>query len=231
MLRWFGGAAAGRAALQLAGPRLRIGDELRQRLHRQLRADDQHLRRAETQADRGEILRRIVGHPLHDQRVDGQRAVRAQQQRVPVRLGPGDDLGADIAAGACAVLDDDRLAEAFRHAGDQHARQGVEVAAGAEGHHQAERPVGEAGLRTGQRGRGEAGARASAARRGIPAGQRLRAICSSPLARLRAPGASQPPQCAARQGNWLPCLWPWPRCCGYTPRNAARAREKGTVRG
>ncbi len=67
---------------------------------------------------------------------------RAEQQRVAVGLRLCDHLGADIAAGAALVVDDDLLAEIGRHADRDDARDQVGRPARRERHHHAQRLVG-----------------------------------------------------------------------------------------
>ena len=91
---------------------LRIGDELRDRVHRHGRMHDQHL----AVAGRSEIGRRsllqVERQLLVHRRIGGQRAGQDDQQRVAIGRGLRDRLGADIAAGAGAVLQDEGLLEA-----------------------------------------------------------------------------------------------------------------------
>ena len=61
--------------------------------------------------NRCKILDRIVARRGRYRRDDGQRAGISQEQRIAVRGRFRDFARADCAAGARAVLDDDRLAE------------------------------------------------------------------------------------------------------------------------
>ena len=65
---------------------------------------------------------------------------RHQQEGVAVGFGAGDLFGGDIAAGADARVEDDRLTEGLRHLGAEHPRDHVRVAAGSKPLHEADRP-------------------------------------------------------------------------------------------
>ena len=65
-----------------------------------------------------------------------------RQQRVAVGLGGVDRLGADIAAGAAAVLDHERLAEPLLKPGREDSRHGVDAAAGRFADDDLDRPIG-----------------------------------------------------------------------------------------
>ena len=65
---------------------------------------------------------------------------RHQQEGVAVGFGAGDLFGGDIAAGADASVEDDRLTERLRHLGAEHPRDHVGVAAGGKPLHEADRP-------------------------------------------------------------------------------------------
>ena len=80
-----------------------------------------------------------------------------EQQRVAVARRLRHHLGADDAAGAAAVVDDDLAAGDLRQLGADDARDDVDGAAGRERHDQADRPIG-IGLRL---RRGRAGERES----------------------------------------------------------------------
>jgi hypothetical protein len=80
------------------------------------------------QTDRREVVERIVAGGRIERRVDRQ-IRRAEQERVAVRRRVGRLVGADIAAGAAAVLDDDLLAPDLGQALRQRTRQRVTAAA------------------------------------------------------------------------------------------------------
>ena len=75
--------------------------------------DRQDKRHAQEVGDRREILRRIERHLLVQARIDHDRRARRDQQRVAVGRGLGDHGRADVAAGAAAVVDDERLLHRF----------------------------------------------------------------------------------------------------------------------
>jgi hypothetical protein len=62
---------------------------------------------------------------------------------VAIGLRLGDDVAADRAASAAAVVDDDRLPQTFLHPAGQRTADDVRDATGAERHDHAHRPVGE----------------------------------------------------------------------------------------
>ena len=90
------------------------------------------------QADRREILARVVADVGIERRVDRKRA-RRDQKRVAVGRGLGDLARRDGAAGAAAVLDHDGLAEPRAHPLGDDARDHVVAAAGRVGHDQRDR--------------------------------------------------------------------------------------------
>ena len=95
---------------ELAFVRLRVVDELWQRLHRQRRGNDEDVGRATDHRDGREILDRIVGQLAH-RRIRAVCAHVADHQRVAVGRGARGCLRADDAAAAALVLDDDGLAK------------------------------------------------------------------------------------------------------------------------
>ena len=105
------------------------------------------MRAAADQGDRRELRLHVVGHACLDDRVHGQRPVRAEQQGVPIRPRLGHRLRADGAAAAGAVLHHDRLAQHLPHADGDEPALDVGAGAGGEGHDQPQRPVGEGRLR------------------------------------------------------------------------------------
>ena len=90
------------------------------------------------QADRREILARVVADVGIERRIDRERA-RRDQKRVAVGLGLRHLARRDGAAGAAAVLDHDGLAEARAHPLGDDARDHVVAAAGRVGHDQRDR--------------------------------------------------------------------------------------------
>src|SRR6516225_119184 len=83
----------------------------------------------------------IVMHALLDRRNDGVRHV-GEQEGVAVRRGFGGNLDAEAAAGAGAVVDDDLLAERFRHSLADEASEHVGAAARRIGHDEGDGTIG-----------------------------------------------------------------------------------------
>jgi len=96
--------------------------------------------------NRRECLAGIERHRPVEKFIDALEAGRGHQQRVAVRLRLGDDVGADIAARARTILDDDRLAERLRELLAHRAGEHVDQPARRERRDHADRPVG-VGLR------------------------------------------------------------------------------------
>jgi len=74
--------------------------------------------------------RRIEIELLVEGDIAGDRRELRREQRVAVGFGAIDRLGADIAAGAAAVLDHERLAQMLLEAGGENSRHGIDAAAG-----------------------------------------------------------------------------------------------------
>ena len=129
------GAHAGGGEGQAPRMRPRVGDEVEHALRRHRRMDDQQAFGLEHQRDRREIAHRVVGHRGKEADVDGVGAEAARDQRVAVGRGLGDRVGADVAPGAGAVLDQHRLSPALGHACADEARIEVGDAARRERHH------------------------------------------------------------------------------------------------
>jgi hypothetical protein len=147
-------AEALRAPAHFAGIGLGIGDQLRHRLHRQVRMHGDDQRRLHHLGDRHEHLHRVVADVLVHGGAGGERATRRQQDGVAVGVGARDELGADAAArAAAAVLDHDALAEHRAEPVGDDARHAVGRPAGRERHDHLDRLLGRPGLRL--RGAGE----------------------------------------------------------------------------
>ena len=145
-----GRAGRARAERERAGLRPRVVDQLAHRLHRQRGVDDEDVRHLRDQRHRHEVLLRVVRDLRVQARVDRVRAHRAHQQRVAVAGRLGDEVRADAAARAGAVVDDDRLAPRLLQLLRDAAAHDVERPAGRERHHEADR-LGRIGLRGGRR--------------------------------------------------------------------------------
>ena len=98
----------------------------------------QHVRHPRDAGDRREVADRVVRHLGVQPRVDGVRGDRAHHDRRAVGRGLGGDVGAEVAAGAGPVVDEDD-AEAVLDLLGQRAGDDVERAAGRIGHDEAER--------------------------------------------------------------------------------------------
>ena len=133
-----GAAVAGRAVVQLARPGARERDELLQVLRRHVGMDDVQARHLGEQRDRLEVLDRVVGELVEDERVDRERADVAEDQRVLV--GRRGDLGhRDVAGAARLVVDVDALAEQLAELDRGRAGDDLRAAAGRERHDEADR--------------------------------------------------------------------------------------------
>jgi hypothetical protein len=115
-------------------------DQVLDRFHRQRGMHDQDAGDDGDHGHRGEILADIVRQVFHQADVDGV-AGRAQQQGVAVGGGLGDDVRAEYAAGAGAVVDQDALAQCLGESRRQGARGDVHRSAGGKGHDEAYRLV------------------------------------------------------------------------------------------
>jgi hypothetical protein len=113
------------------------------------------VRRQVGEPDRDKILQRVVAELRLHERIDGERAVRAGEQRIAVRGGARRHLGAETAARAGAVLDHEGLAERLAHAFAAQSRDEVRIAASRERHDHAHRPVRIGGVSGARKGRGE----------------------------------------------------------------------------
>ena len=161
-------AAAGH--VELAGMRLRVAHEVGHRGDagglRLCRVEHQHIGHAGDQRDRHEVLDRVVGQLRVQRLVDAVRADRAHQQGVAVRCRLGHFGGAEVAAGAGLVVDDEGLAEGALQLRRQRAGQQVGGAAGRERHDDAHRLARPGGLRPRRSGQRQSGDKQGAAANG-----------------------------------------------------------------
>ncbi len=128
-------AWAKRRISELSGPRLGVVDEIAHRLVRRVRRHHQHVLRGRDQHDRLKVAHRIEALVRRDGDVDGER-LRAEVQRVAIRRRLGGGRGAEIAAGAGAVLDHDGLAPFIRQLAGQDAPERVDRSASRESDHE-----------------------------------------------------------------------------------------------
>ena len=73
----------------------------------------EHVVHARDHRDRREVFQRVVAQLRIESRVHGERADVAEEQRVAVGRAARDELGADLARRAAAVVDDDLLRPHF----------------------------------------------------------------------------------------------------------------------
>ena len=132
---------ARRAVVQLAGLGLGERHQLGDAFRRDAGIEHQHIGRGADHRDRLEVVDRVVGQLGAERRRHAMRARGDQADRVAVRRGLGDDIDAEIAAGAGAVLDDELLAELGREFLRHQAADDVGGGAGRERHHDAHRLV------------------------------------------------------------------------------------------
>ena len=158
-----GRAGPGRRIGDLAGIGFRVGDELRHGVRRHRRVHHHGVGHIGEQRERGEILHAVERHGGEQSVVHGVHAHGVEQDGVAVGRRARDRAGADVAGGAGAVLDHDRLAHRLMQMLADDARQDVGRAAGRPRHDQRDRTA-RIGLREGGRG-GEAREPASAERR------------------------------------------------------------------
>ncbi|MNK86304.1 hypothetical protein D3C87_1062120 [compost metagenome] len=137
-----GGAsrARGRKGI-LAGVLAGQLDQVRHVGHGHVLVDDEHIADGRGVDDRQQIAAGLVARIGVEKLIDGQDARGAEQQRLAIGRGLGHHGGADIAARARAVLDDDRLLERNRQALGQQASDHVGRSAGREGHDQRDRTL------------------------------------------------------------------------------------------
>ena len=118
----------------------RIFDELRHRLDRQAWIDRQEELVRRHARDRQQVLEHVDRHRRIDMRIDGDQAVGGHDQRVAVGLGVGGHFSGDIAVGAGAVLDEERLPHRLGQALRQEPRGDVGRPARRDRHQHLDRP-------------------------------------------------------------------------------------------
>jgi hypothetical protein len=135
------GAGAERGVIQFPGMRLGVVDQLLDRMKRRIRRHHQHVLRGRDQHDGVEVLDRIELLARLQRHVDGER-LRAEMERIAVGRGLRRRRGADIAAGARTVLDDDVLPPRFGELLREDAPERVDGAAAGKCDQHAHGPVG-----------------------------------------------------------------------------------------
>jgi hypothetical protein len=98
--------------------------------------NDHDFRHARDQCEQGEILLPVERHLAHHERNGGQRRCAVDANRVAVGRTLGEGIDPGQAAGACAVLDDDLLAQFGAKSVSQRAREQIGGTAGRERHDQ-----------------------------------------------------------------------------------------------
>ena len=129
-------AAAGRGDRQPSGLGMGERDELLVGRDRGLEGRGEHEGDRLDRPDRDEIPHRIVAEVLEHGGPGGDGAARAEQQRVTVGRRLGHRGGSDPARGACAVFDDDLLAERVGQLLRDQTAGDVDAAAGRKRHDQ-----------------------------------------------------------------------------------------------
>ncbi len=127
-----GGAA--RRVIERSGTRFGERDERLQGIRGQRRVHHEHVGRACQQGHRREVPDRVVWRVVQT-RIDGVRT-RCRQERVAVRRGSENDLGADDRGGTWPVLNDHRLFPAFLQLLAYQTRNGRRCTACRKGHDQ-----------------------------------------------------------------------------------------------
>src|SRR5439155_20345076 len=110
-----------RGEVELARIAARVLEEFADARDGGLGGDHQNVRAAAHERDRREVLLRVERQRPVQRHVD-RVGRRRDEQRVAVGRALRDEIGADIAAGAGLVLDDDRLSQGFRKTRAQSAR-------------------------------------------------------------------------------------------------------------
>ena len=131
-------AAGARGREVQAGAFLRRGDELLDIVVGRLGRHDDHRRRQADHRHRHQVVL-LVGQALSDHAVR-QQAGRADQERIAIGRGLGDEIVAEHGAAAGPVVHDDRLAQRLASAFGGGAAEQVVGAAGGEGNDEVDRP-------------------------------------------------------------------------------------------
>ncbi len=135
------GAGSGARIVQRARLLLRARDQLLQGAHAHVRSHREDVGEKADLGHRLEVPDRVVGDLVVEAGIDGERIGR-QQQRVAVGAGARDEGEADIAAGAAAVLDHDRLPQRVAQRLLDDARDDVVGSSRRKRHDQRHRPLG-----------------------------------------------------------------------------------------
>ena len=135
-------ARAGTAVGEFSRRRFECSDELGNRFDVQTPGGHgKPDRDVDGRRDRDQVLDRIVRKVGIKCRGDARRRQRGQHERIAVRRLLRNVVGADRAAGAGTVLDDDSLTEQFAHFGGEQAHGDVRAATGSKRDDDADQPI------------------------------------------------------------------------------------------
>ena len=141
----------------------RLVEKLGHGLDRQTGTDHHDQLRVGDHGNRIQRLGRVMAQ-IEDMRVDDHRTLVADQQGIAVRVGLGDDLGADIGCRTGAVFNDDAPTQSRFKARGKDAGDGIGPAACGIGHDKGDR-LGRIILRHGRHRRQSQGCRSNAKQR------------------------------------------------------------------
>jgi hypothetical protein len=114
-------------------------DQVRDGAHRERRVHDEHQRPDHAARHRREVALGVVWQALEEARIDGQRRIRRDEERIAVGRRLRRRGGADVAARARPVVHDELLLERFAERLRKDARIEVGPAARRRGHDEAHR--------------------------------------------------------------------------------------------
>ena len=120
--------------MSFPGLSLACADDVGQRLERRVGVDRQPDRLHRDKRNGDEVLARVVLHLVAQKRRDGDRRGGREHQGVAIGGGAGERRGSDLAARPSPVLGRERLPHALLQMVDEHPRQHIGGAAGAERH-------------------------------------------------------------------------------------------------
>jgi hypothetical protein len=129
-----GRTGTGRSERQLSGLVLGESDEVRHRMHRKRRGNDEHIGAGDDEGERHEVDGWIIRKLLVQAGVDCHDGSRRHENSVSVGRRARDRDRSRHATAAWTVLDYERLAEPLLQPLSQQARQKFSAAAGGEGH-------------------------------------------------------------------------------------------------
>ena len=139
-VRWFSEPTPGEPIRDRLGCCAADLDQFGHRTDSERRMRRQHVRRLHDQADRLEVLARIVAEIWIETRRGADRGAGCHQQGVAVGRRLRHRAGGDRTSGAAAVVDNDLLAQRLGHFVGDAARHDAGAAARNKRHHQGDRP-------------------------------------------------------------------------------------------